>query len=302
MSMINYAFIPLSLLHVMTFLLKLYRLLFIFIINLFSLLLGIVVMAISPLSQRSAKIKAFCSMLWARVMCRTLGIHISIDGHYKDNICGFTVCNHVSYLDIIVIGSIRPSVFVSKHEVKDWPLLGWLARMGGTIFVDRSSKKAALSVLSEMERVIDKDINIVIFPEGTTSDGIRLKEFKSTFFDLPAKARIPVIPVSIKYTHISGEPIGQDKMDNIAWYGGMKLLPHVWNILGCRRIDVTLFFNPVIHEIITASDSAGTRKLLSSLSYESIKHGLTEIEANSISPENPPIPPFAKGGNSCSPL
>lgn len=267
----------------MTFFLKLYRVLFIFILNLLFLALGIIINAIPLISEKGLKIKASCAMLWAKVMCSVLGIRISIGGRYKDALCGFTVCNHVSYLDIIVIGSIRPSVFVSKHEVRDWPLLGWLARMGGTIFVDRSSKKAALSVLAEMERVIDKGINIVIFPEGTTSDGISLKEFKSTFFDLPAKARIPVIPVSIKYTHISGEPIGQDKMDNIAWYGGMKLLPHVWNILGIRRIDVTLYFNPVIHEIITASDSVGTRKLLSSLAYESIKHGLTEIEANSVS-------------------
>ncbi|MEK6671869.1 MAG: lysophospholipid acyltransferase family protein [Nitrospirota bacterium] len=267
----------------MTFLPRLYKLLNLFILNLLFLLLGIVVMAISPLSQRSAKIKAFCSMLWARVMCRTLGIHISIDGHHKDTIRGFTVCNHVSYLDIIVIGSIRPSVFISKHEVKDWPLLGWLARLGGTIFIDRKSKKAALAALAELEKMIDRNINIVLFPEGTTSDGYVLKEFKSTFFNLPVKARIPVILVSIKYTHISGKPIGQSEMDNIAWYGDMKLLPHVWNILGHRRIDVTLFFNPAIHELITGPDAAGARKLLSSLSYDSIKHGLSEIETNSVS-------------------
>jgi 1-acyl-sn-glycerol-3-phosphate acyltransferase len=243
------------------------------------------------------KIKAFCSVLWARSLCRILGINVSVTGHYKDAKTGFTVCNHVSYLDIIVIGGVRPSVFISKHEVRDWPLLGWLARLGGTIFVDRSSKKAALSVLSVMERVIDRDINIVIFPEATTSDGISLKEFKSTFFDLPAKAKIPVIPVSLRYTSIDSQPIKtRHEMDSIAWYGGMKLLPHAWNILGYRRIDVTLFFNPAIHEIITEPDATGTRKLLSSMAYESIKHGLSEIEANSISPENPPLPPFAKGG------
>ena len=217
-------------------------------------------------------------MLWARSLCWILGINASVSGHYKDAKTGFTVCNHVSYLDIIVIGSVRPSVFVSKHEVKNWPLLGWLARLGGTIFVDRSSKKAALAALNEMEAMINQKINVVLFPEGTTSDGYVVKEFKSTLFDLPAKTRMPVIPVSLRYTSIDSQPIKtKDAMDTIAWYGGMRLLPHVWNILGIRRIDVTLFFNPVIHEIITASDSVGTRKLLSSLSYDSIKHGLSEI-------------------------
>lgn len=267
----------------MAFFRKTYRIILLFFLNIFFLFAGLFVNILPLGAYRHARLKAACSMLWARSLCRTLGINVSVSGHYKDAKTGFTVCNHVGYLDIIVLGSIRPAVFVSKHEVKYWPLLGWLASLGGTIFVDRSSKKAALPVLAEMERVIDKGINILIFPEGTTSDGIKLKEFKSTFFDLPAKAKIPVIPVSMKYTHISGEPIGQDKMDNIAWYGGMSLLPHVWNILGIRRIDVTLYFNPVIHEIITASDSAGTRKLLSSLSYDSIKRGLSEIEADRVS-------------------
>ncbi len=266
---------------------KLYKLLVFLSINLTFLLLGLVISALSPLTKNGIKIKTYCSMLWARVNCRILGLRVSLKGHYNNSLCGFIVSNHISYLDIIAVGSIRPLVFVSKHEVKDWPLLGWLARMGATIFIDRSSKKAALAVLNKMEAVINQKISIVLFPEGTTSDGYVLKEFKSPLFDLPAKARIPVIPVSLRYRGIDSHPINtKSEMDSIAWYGDMKLLPHVWNVLGHKQIDLTLFFNPVINEPITGPETTGTRKLLSSLSYENIKHGLAEIEAVGVSQRN----------------
>lgn len=271
----------------MTLLYKLYKLIVILVINLLFLLLGIVITALSLLIKNSIKIKALCSMLWARTNCKMLGLRVSIDGSYRDSQYGFTVCNHVSYLDIFALGSIRPSVFVSKHEVKGWPLLGWLARIAGTIFIDRKSKKAALTALAEMEQMIKQKINIVLFPEGTTSDGYVLKEFKSPLFDLPAKTRIPVIPVSLRYRGIDSHPINtKSEMDIIAWYGDMKLLPHVWDVLGHKQIDLTLFFNPVINEPIAGPETAGARKLLSSLSYESIKHGLAEIEAVGVSQRN----------------
>lgn len=271
----------------MTLLYKLYKLIVILVINLLFLLLGVVITALSLLIKNSLRIKALCSMLWAMTNCKMLGLRISIDGSYRDSEYGFTVCNHVSYLDIFALGSIRPSVFISKHEVKDWPLFGWLSRIAGTIFIDRKSKKAALTALAEMEQMIKQKINIVLFPEGTTSDGYVLKEFKSPLFDLPAKARIPVIPVSLRYIGIDSHPINsKSEMDIIAWYGDMKLLPHIWNVLGHRQINLTLFFNPVINEHITAPETTGARKILSSQSYENIKHGLAEIEAVGVSQIN----------------
>lgn len=267
----------------MTLLYKLYKLIVILVINLLFLLLGIAITALSLLIKNSIKIKALCSMLWARTNCKMLGLRVSIDGSYRDSQYGFTVCNHVSYLDIFALGSIRPSVFVSKHEVKGWPLLGWLARIAGTIFIDRKSKKAALTALAEMEQMLKQKINIVLFPEGTTSDGYVLKEFKSPLFDLPAKTRIPVIPVSLRYRGIDSHPINtKSEMDIIAWYGEMKLLPHVWDVLGHKQIDLTLFFNPVIDELVAGPETPGVRKLLSLKAYESIKHGLSKIKNDNV--------------------
>lgn len=292
MGMINYATESVSIQHAMTLLYKLYKLIVILVINLLFLLLGIVITALSLLIKNSIKIKALCSMLWARTNCKMLGLRVSIDGSYRDSQYGFTVCNHVSYLDIFALGSIRPSVFVSKHEVKGWPLLGWLARIAGTIFIDRKSKKAALTALAEMEQMIKQKINIVLFPEGTTSDGYVLREFKSPLFDLPVKTETRVIPVSLKYICMDSQPINtKDAMDTLAWYGDMKLLPHVWKVLGCRRIEVKLFFNPVIDELVaglpvrctqTGPETPGVRKLLSLKAYESIKHGLSKIKNDNV--------------------
>lgn len=251
------------------FLLKIYKILLLLIVNIFFLLLGASVKLFFYKNPAvGTRIMAFCSMLWARALCRIFGIRLFIRGHFKEMRHCFIVSNHVSYLDILALASVRPSVFISKQEVKDWPLLGWLAQLGGAIFVDRNSKRSSLKALHEVEKVISCKVSIAIFPEGTTSDGSEIKEFKSSFFDVPARLKIPVQPVSIKYLSSNGN-------NPIAWYGDMYLLPHLWKILGMRYIDVSLYFNPVIKDVKTGFSRAQPRKTLSSISHKSIKDGLS---------------------------
>lgn len=251
------------------FLLKIYKILLLLIVNIFFLLLGI---GIKLLFYRNpavgTRIMAFCSMLWAMALCRIFGIRLFIRGHYKEIQHCFIVSNHVSYLDILVLASVMPSVFISKQEVKGWPLLGWLAQLGDTIFVNRNSKRSSLETLHKIEEVISCKVSLAIFPEGTTSNGSEIKEFRSSFFDVPARLKIPVQPVSIKYLSSNGD-------NPVAWYGDMYLLPHLWRILGMRHIDVSLYFNPVIKDVKTGFSRAQDRKTLSSISHKSIKDGLS---------------------------
>jgi 1-acyl-sn-glycerol-3-phosphate acyltransferase len=218
----------------------------------------------SASNRRRARANAISTMLWARTMCSILGIRVIKRGAAMES-GGFTVCNHMSYLDVFVMGSVRPSSFLSNHEVKGWPVVGWLASLGGTVFVNRKSKRAALDAMREIEQKIDADIAVIIFPEGTTSDGRSVKAFKSTFFKVPAGRNIPVVPVSIRYA--------PDMQDELVWHGGMKLAPHFWKIIGFRRIEVTVHFSRPIGESSDAFSSAELRKRLCAEAYKSVVAG-----------------------------
>ena len=133
--------------------------------------------------------------------------------------------------------------------------------------------KDALNAMRMMEDKIYSGVNIVMFPEGTTSDGKQIKPFKSSLFNLPACRNFTVSPVSIRYTGIDGKYATPEMLDTIAWYGDMQLVPHFWNLLGLQSIEAALHFNP---GIVPADDSVPltfARKLLCSLSYESIASG-----------------------------
>lgn len=197
-------------------------------------------------------------------MCSILDIRVIKRGVRMET-GGYAVCNHMSYLDVFAVGSVRPSAFLSNHEVKGWPIVGWLAWLGGTVFVNRKSKRAALDAMREIEQKIDSGITVIIFPEGTTSDGRSIKAFKSTFFKVPAARNIPVAPVSIRYL--------SDMQDKLVWHGGMKLAPHFWKIIGFRRIEAVVYFSQPIMESSDTASSAELRKRLCTKAYESVVAG-----------------------------
>ena len=111
----------------MTIFLKIYKTLLLLSVNILFLLVGLTIRLIFRKSDSRLKMQSLCSMIWAKTMCRILGIRISIGGHFKNIQPLFTVSNHVSYVDILALASIRPSVFIAKHEIRQWPMLGWLA-------------------------------------------------------------------------------------------------------------------------------------------------------------------------------
>ena len=120
--------------------------------------------------------------------------------------------------------------------------------------------------MQEMERKIDYGVLVIIFPEGTTSDGRSIRKFKSTFFSLPARRKMPVTPVSIRYPRVM--------LDKIAWYGGMKLVPHFWNLLGIKRIDAILHFNEPVLNPDEEMSPVEARKRLCTLAYEGVTAGV----------------------------
>jgi 1-acyl-sn-glycerol-3-phosphate acyltransferase len=245
---------------------RIFRLMFLILVSVIFLIAGVCVNLLLVVSARErARVDAVLTMLWSKAMCSVMGIRIDVSG-LENAPSGFAVSNHVSYLDVFVLGSMRPVSFLAKSEVRGWPVVGWLSILGGTIFIKRELKKTAIRVMQEMERKIDYGVMVIIFPEGTTSDGKSIRRFKSTFFSLPARRNIPVTPVSIRYP--------QGMLDKIAWYGGMKLVPHFWNLLGIRRIDAVLRFNEPVLNPDAEGSPVEARKRLCTLAYESVAAGV----------------------------
>ena len=198
-------------------------------------------------------------MLFHRLSCRLFGFSVKIEG--KPMPCGPTlfVCNHVSYMDIVVLGSLIPGSFIARADLADWPLLGLLAKLQRTIFIDRARRRAALHRDEVAARIAGGD-DLILFPEGTSDDGNSLLPFKSALFAVAERAAgggaLRVQPVSIAYIRLDGMPIGRGLRPCYAWYGDMTLLPHLWQLLGLGRVSIMVEFHPPVSGAAFASRKA----------------------------------------------
>lgn len=174
---------------------------------------------------------------WCRFACRVLGLHLTTSGTMPDS--GLLVCNHLSYLDIIALSGLRPCVFVAKRDVRGWPLFGWLARAAGTIFVERNYRSAAGTEVAKISSAIESGHLVVLFPEGTSSDGATVLPFKSSLLQAAVTARCPVAAAGIDYDLADGSVA-----DEVCYWRDMTLVPHLLNLLGKKSIESTVRFSP----------------------------------------------------------
>src|SRR3954465_4373781 len=181
-----------------------------------------------------------------RCCCRILGIGVREIGHKIEARPVLFAANHISYLDITVLGSLLDASFIAKTEIAGWPLFGWLARLQRSVFVDRRARSTAHQRDSIAARLGAAEA-LILFPEGTSGDGVRLLPFKSALFsvaDHTATGAVTVQPVSIAYTRLGGMRIGRALRPFFAWYGSMSLAPHLWRMLGLGRLEVVVEFPP----------------------------------------------------------
>jgi len=183
-----------------------------------------------------------------RLSCRLLGIEVKVTGRICTAQPALFVSNHVSYVDILVLGSLLDASFVAKSDVSAWPLIGWLARLSGTVFVDR--RRASTNVQRDLigARLADGG-RLILFAEATTSDGNRTLPFKTSLFSAADHAKghdLPVQPVSLAYTCLDGMPLGRTWRPYISWYGDMTLGGHLWQMLclGSWKVEV-MFHDPI---------------------------------------------------------
>jgi 1-acyl-sn-glycerol-3-phosphate acyltransferase len=179
------------------------------------------------------------------MMCRVLKLRIHTVGAPAGGQPVLVVGNHVSYLDIPVISAIRPMAFVAKQEVAAWPMVGAAARLMHCVFVDRTRRQDTGEVNAEIADRLAGGESIVLFAEGTSSDGNRVLEFRSALIGAATNVppqRIVLQPMSIAYTRQCGLPMGRRDRTLVAWYGDLDLTPHLMQFVRRGVVDVTVTF------------------------------------------------------------
>jgi 1-acyl-sn-glycerol-3-phosphate acyltransferase len=200
-----------------------------------------------------------------RVIAWLIGARIRVNGQRYHEHPLMIVCNHVSWLDISVISAVAPVVFIAKSEVARWPLFGLLAKLQRSVFVDRNRRHKTTEVNSQIARRMAAGDPVVLFGEGTSSDGNRVLTFRTALIgaarDALAEAehtkRVWLQPMSIAYTGLLGLPMGRQHRPLIAWYGAFSLGPHLLAAIRRGAIDVTVSWGEPI-----AFDETSDRKVV----------------------------------------
>lgn len=170
---------------------------------------------------------------WFRCVVRVMGVHQDVQGRPVPG-AALVVANHVSWLDIAVLGSHVGAGFVSKSEVARWPVVGWLAREGGTLFIHRGKHDSAEHIAHDMTARLASGGRVLLFPEGTTSDGTEVRRFKNRLFQPALHANVPVQPVALRYHR------GHDRVDPVVYIEGVTLVGSALGVLRRRRTEVSL--------------------------------------------------------------
>lgn len=203
------------------------------------LVFGLFYLSILPLHLVALRIDGrlayWLPLLFHRVLLGLFGVRVIERGRPPDRSAATLVLsNHVSWLDIPVIGSLHPLSFIAKSEIEGWPVIGFFARMQRSVFIDRQRRKATVAASHAVAHRLKKGDVIVLFAEGTTSDGNRLLPFRSSLVGAaqaalsePGMGPIHLQPLAIAYVRRNGLPVTRRERPAIAWYGDMELVPHL---------------------------------------------------------------------------
>lgn len=177
--------------------------------------------------------------LWLQSACRlilaSLGIHYFVEGQPPER--GVVVANHLSYLDIVILSAAMPCFFVAKAEIRNWPFFGKAARVGGTLFIDRSSLASAEKVASLIAKRLELPVPVLFFPEGTSTDGTSLLPFHPRLFEPAVRAEANVTAAAVRYVLAEGA-----EERDLCWFGDEGFLPHLWKALGTAGFTAEVRF------------------------------------------------------------
>lgn len=194
------------------------------------------------LSQKARQKAAIATQKWAQSICKAINIKVHVNGNIPNLTTGtLVVSNHLGYTDILVCGSVFRLAFAPKKEMKNWPFIGWLTSLNRPVWIDRKNQLATAKTLDEMAVVLQSKVNLIVYPEGTTTDGSNgLLPFKSTAFAAAVQCHCPIQPILITYSYSPRE------MGPVAWYGDEPLLSHIWRLLNLKEIHAQVYIMPIV--------------------------------------------------------
>ena len=206
-------------------------------------LVSLVIMALPAGRVRRLARLTGNSSFFARFGLRVLGVHVHArrlkrKGIRQRRTNYLIISNHLSYMDILVIASLMPSVFITSVELKQTFPLGFFAWLGGCLFVERRSRAGLKREIEEIAEVLARGASVVLFPEGTTSNGDMVQPFKNSLITAALTTGTSLLPVCIRYRAANGYPVDLTNRDSLYYYGGTTFFQHVPRLLALRTIDV----------------------------------------------------------------
>lgn len=213
---------------------------------------------------------------WSRQLLNILNIGIQIEGHQparSEDGC-LMVANHVSWLDVFVLNALHPSRFIAKSEVRGWPIIGWLCRRSGTIFIERAVRRDTALINQRVGMLLKQGVCVGLFPEGTSTDGRQVGHFHSALIQSAIDAGVRLCPIALRYHDEQG------KLSTVAAFtGDTTLVQSIFRILRCRHHNVLAVFTPALTTINE------NRRVLARSAQEAIARGLQNIPSGQQAPE-----------------
>lgn len=187
----------------------------------------------------------YAPRFWHGLICRALGIRVHVKGRLAEGRPLLIASNHVSWTDVMVLGSIAPVHFIARGDLAGWPVMGTLSKLARTVFIDRERRSAAPEQARQIADRLSSGDPMVLFAEGTCGDGNHLLPFKTTLFaaaqlalDAMPGDSVLIQPAAIVYKRLHGIPTGRRERAALAWIGDVDLLPHLRSVLAIGAIDV----------------------------------------------------------------
>lgn len=188
-----------------------------------------------------------------RLVCKIIGIRLNVDGNVAKTQGVLLISNHISWLDITVLSAVAPVSFVAKREVASWPFVSWLAKLQRSVFVDRARRNQVGYKANEILSRLENGDHIVLFAEGTSSDGNCVVPFKTALFaaakpvdGYTSGKKVSAQTLAITYTKLHGMPLCRRGRPQVAWYGDMDLASHAWRLLGLGPLDAHIRIGPSV--------------------------------------------------------
>ena len=223
--------------------------------------------------RKFSKIASF----YAKLVLMVLGVSVTAKNINKlhSNTQNFLiVSNHLSYMDIFVIYTVAPSVFIANSELKEQFPLGAVTKYSGGVFVERRNRASLLKNIENIKDILNIGLNMVLFPEATTSDGSEILKFRTPFLTPAIESGVNVLPICIKYGQLNGSPISASTKQIVYFHGGISFFDHFFRLLEQRSITVEV---QELEEIDVGS--AGSRKDISDIAYARISDAYFEKDA-----------------------